>query len=236
VGLDAVEIVMEVEEVFDIRLEDAEVQKISTPRDMIEVVMGKVTQADAEACLTQRAFNLLRAALLLQLPLKRRDITPQARMADLVPRTHRKILLECLRAELETLSMPNLVRPKWLVDLLVVCCIALSIALAVLIFRHGLWEHRGALFFTAFAAAVMMGFLARAATRACCVEFPPQAATVGDLSRWIVAHKTDLAPSTPGKWTRESVAARIRDITVEQLGCAETYREGASFVQDLGLG
>ena len=104
------------------------------------------------------------------------------------------------------------------------------------IFRHGPWEHRRALFFTAFITAAGTGFLARAATRACCVEFPPQEATAGDLSRWIVAHKTDLAASTPGKWTREQVAARIRDITIEQLGCAETYREDASFVQDLGLG
>jgi hypothetical protein len=235
-GLDAVEIVMELEEAFDIRLEDAEVEKLSTPRNMIEVVMGKIAQADAEGCLTQRAFNLLRAALLVQLPLKRRDITPQARMADLASRPHRKILLECLKAELGTPALPSLVRPKWLVDLLVVCCIALSLALAVILFRHGLWEHRGALFFTAFITAIGTGFLARAATQGRCVEFPPQAATVGDLSRWIVAHKSDLAPSTPGKWTREQVAARIRDITVKQLGCAETYHEDASFVQDLGLG
>jgi hypothetical protein len=131
--------------------------------------------------------------------------------------------------------MPNLVRPNWLVHLLIVCCIALSLAIVVLIFRHGLWEHRGALFFTAFIMAVGTGFLARAATRACCIEFPPQAATVRDLSRWIVTHTADLAPFLPGKWARELVAARIRDITVEQLGCAETYREDASFVQDLGL-
>ena len=51
-----------------------------------------------------------------------------------------------------------------------------------------------------------------------------------------MAHKTDLARTAPGKWTREQVAARIRDITIEQLGCAVTYREDASFVQDLGLG
>jgi hypothetical protein len=119
---------------------------------------------------------------------------------------------------------------------LVVCCIALSIALAVLIFHHGLWEHRGALFFITSVTAVGTGFLARAAMRACCVEFPPRTATAGDFSCQIVAHKTDLVPSTPGKWTCEQVAARIRDITVEQLGCAETCREDASFVQDLGMG
>src|ERR1039457_2606087 len=101
-GLDAVEIVIEVEEAFDIRLEDAEVEKISTPRDLIELVMSKVAQADAAGCLTQRAFNLLRAALLHQLPLKRRDIAPQVRIADLAARTHRKRLLECLAAELGT--------------------------------------------------------------------------------------------------------------------------------------
>jgi hypothetical protein len=235
-GLDAIEIVMEVEEAFDVRLEDAAVEEVRTPRDLIDLVMGKIVQADPAGCLTQRAFNLLRAALLLQLPLKRRDIAPQARMADLVPRTYRKVLLDCLAAELGTPPMPSLVRPKWLVNLLVVGCIGLSIAIAVLILRHELWEHRGALFIIVFFTGVVTAFLARAATRACCVEFSPQAATVGDLSRWIVAHKTDLAPSAPGKWTREQVAARIRDITIEQVGCAETYREDASFIQDLGMG
>lgn len=58
---------------------------------------------------------------------------------------------------------------------------------------------------------------------------------MGDLPHSIVAHKTDLAPPTPWKWTREPVAAQIRDINIEQLLCAETYREDASFVQDLGL-
>ena len=235
-GLDAVEIVMEVEEAFDIRLEDAEVVKVSTPRDLIDLVMGKVAQSDAAGCLTQRAFNRLRAALLRQLPLKRQDIAPQVRMADLAPRTNRKILLECLAAEIGTPPMPSLVRPKWLVNLLLVCCLALGLAAAVLLFRHGLWQHRGALFFTAILTAAGMGFLAAAATRACRVDFQPQVATVADLSRWIVAHKSDLASSIPGKWTREQVAARIRDIAIEQLACATTYREDASFVQDLGMG
>jgi hypothetical protein len=234
-GLDAVEIVMEVEEAFDIRLEDAAVVRVSTPRDLIDLVMGKVAQSDAAGCLTQRAFNLLRAALLQQLPLERQDIAPQVRMAQLVPRTNRKILLECLAAEIGTPPMPSLVRPKWLVNLLVVSCLALGFAIAVLLFRHGLWEHRGALFFTALITAGM-GFLAGAATRGCRIEFQSQVATVADLSRWIVAHKSNLAPSAPGKWTREQVAARIREITIEQLGCAKTYREDASFVHDLGMG
>ena len=142
-GLDAVEIVMEVEEAFDIRIEDAEAVKVSTPRDLIELVMGKVARSDAAGCLTQRAFNRLRAALLRQLPLKRQDIAPQVKMAALAPRANRKILLERLAAEIGTPPMPNLVRPEWLVNMLVVCCLVLGLAIAVLLFRHGLWEHRG---------------------------------------------------------------------------------------------
>ena len=168
--------------------------------------------------------------------MKRQDIATQVRMAELAPKTDRKILLECLAAEIGTPPIPSLVRPKWLVNLLLVCCLALGLAIAVLLFRHGLWQHRGALFLTALFTATGMGFLAAAATRGCRVDFQPQVATVADLSRWIVAHKSELASSTPGEWTREQVAARIRDITVEQLGCTKTYREDASFVQDLGMG
>ena len=235
-GLDTVEMVMEVEQAFDIRLEDAEVEKLSTPRDLIDLVMSKVTQADAAGCLTQHAFNALRVGLIPQLTLKRQDITPRIRMADLVPKAQRKVLLDCLADELECPALPHLIRPKWLVNVLTVTCALLGIAAAVFIFHRGLWQHRGAVFLTALVTAAGTGFLANAATRGCCTEFPPSIASVGELSRWLVGHKTDLAGAAPGKWTREQVAARIRDITIEQTGCGKAYREDASFVQDLGMG
>ncbi len=234
-GLEGIEILMEVEEAFDITIEDAEAEKSSTPGQLIDVVMSKVAHADAAGCLTQRAFNRLRAVLLSQLPLKRRDIAPSARMAELVPRTEREPLLQRLAAELGTPPLPPMVRPQGLVVLLVGCCLGLGAAVAVCCFQGGLREHRGGLFSTALLTAMGVGLLARAATRGCRFDFNPQVATVGDLSRWIVGHKTDLAGSTPRKWTREQVAARVREITVEHLGCAEAYREDASFVKDLGL-
>ncbi len=234
-GLDAIEITRPLEEAFDVRFEDAEIGQVCTPRDLIELIMTKVERADAAGSLTHRAFNLVRAALLRQLPLGRRDITPQVRMAELVPAAGRRILLDCLAADLGTPPMPALVRPKWLVNLLAVCCIAVGIAVAVVIFRHGLRQHRTALFFTAMFTVVGSGYLAAAATRPFRSEFPPHLATVGDLARWVVAHKTDLPGATPGKWTREQVAARVREVVIEQLDCAQSYREDASFIADLGM-
>jgi hypothetical protein len=234
-GLDAVEIVMEVEEAFDIRLEDAEVEKMDTPRDLIESVLSKVAQTGAAACLTQRAFNLLRRKLLHHLALKRRDVSPSARLVDLVPRPKRSDLLQHLAAEFGTQPLPGLVRPQWLVALLTTGSLAVGIAVGgALVTLAPASGPAGGIFAGVFTAAIV-GFLAGVASIGLRTEFPPLTATVGDLSRWIVAHKPDLAPSAPGKWTREQVAERVREIVIEKLGCAGSYREAASFVKDLGL-
>ena len=50
-GLDAVEILMEVEEAFDIRIEDSEAEAIATPADLIHLVVGKVAKANPAGCL-----------------------------------------------------------------------------------------------------------------------------------------------------------------------------------------
>ncbi|HEY5043547.1 MAG TPA: hypothetical protein VIK53_16270 [Verrucomicrobiae bacterium] len=63
-GLDAVEIVMKVEETFDIAIEDREAEKILTPHALIELVMSKVGRTDRAVCLTQRAFHCFRASLI----------------------------------------------------------------------------------------------------------------------------------------------------------------------------
>ncbi len=40
-GMDRVEIVLEIEEAFDVAVADSEAEKIITPRDLIELVMAK---------------------------------------------------------------------------------------------------------------------------------------------------------------------------------------------------
>jgi hypothetical protein len=55
-GMDGVEIVMAVEDAFDITIADKEAEKIVTPRDLIELVMAKVRKSDMAVCLTQWRF------------------------------------------------------------------------------------------------------------------------------------------------------------------------------------
>ncbi len=233
-GLDLVDMFMEIEEAFDIRIEQADVDKVVTPGDLIDLVMSKVALADAAGCLTQRAFNRLRAALLRQLPLKRRDIAPSVRMAELVPRTDREPLLQRLAADLHTGPLPELERPQWLVRLIAGVSVALGLLAGLAVHKSAPSTPTFLTFCWGLGVAVLSATGASLATARLRAEFPALTETVGDLARWVMAHKTDLGSQVPGRWTREQVAARVREITIEQLGCGETYREDASLVKDLG--
>jgi hypothetical protein len=234
-GMDAVEILMEVEEVFEIEIDDASAEKMKTPRELISSIMDRVAQADETACLSQRAFHLLRKALLRHLSIKRRELVATALMSTLVPKPDRGSLMESLAAELGTGPLPDLERPRWLVVLLVTLSVAIGFGSVAALHQHKPLEEWGVLFFVGGAVAAVTGFFVSAATSRLCTEFPPITLTVGDLTRWILAHKTDLASPRQGRWTREQVAARVREIVIGTLNCASTYREDASFIDDLGL-
>lgn len=234
-GLDSVEILMEVEDAFDIRFEDADAEKLRTPGDLIEAVLGKIGQADAEACLVQRAFNLLRRVLMRHLPLKRRDIIPSARLADLVPKPERRKLMARLATDLGAGALPQLVRPRWLFALLSGLSIAPGIVLAVIWSKSDPTRSWGMALLLGGVMAAVTGFLCAKATVSLRTEFPPLIATVGNFSIWIMAHKKDLSELSPSRWTREQVAARVREIVTEQLGCKGKYREDADLVRDLGI-
>src|SRR5947207_520054 len=130
-GLDGVEIVMSVEDAFSISVDDSAAGKLRTPRDLIEFILTKVKRADTKDCLTQRSFNLLRASLMRNLPLKRRDVAPSVGMVGLVQKPIRRKVLEQIAAELQAGPIPPLVRPQWLVTLLTGCSLAAGILSAV---------------------------------------------------------------------------------------------------------
>src|ERR1041384_3448580 len=113
-GLDAVEMVMAVEEAFDIRIDDAEAEKVVTPRMLIDCVLSKVAVATSAACLTQRAFNLFRKALLRSGGLKRSDIAPGTPLSILIPKAQRGAAMEKFAADMGIKDRPGLIRPNWL--------------------------------------------------------------------------------------------------------------------------
>lgn len=231
-GLDAVEILMDVEDAFDICLEDADAVKLLTPRHLIDAVQAKVAHVDASVCPTQRAFNFLRRYLVEHRALPRAGIKPKVRLAGLIPARERKSFLQQLAADIGAGSPPPaLARPAWLKRLLAALCLGIGAYVGLAFGADG----ENVLVLLLFAAGGS-AFVGAAATKPFRTEFPIELATVGDLAGWVRRHKAEFANCSRKAWTRDEIARRVREIVVAQLGCENTYREDASFKRDLGLG
>jgi hypothetical protein len=241
-GLDGIEIVMKVEETFDIVIEDSEAEKIVTPGQLIELVLSKVGRTTDVACLTQRAFHLLRASLAGQLGCERNEIRRETLLISLFPRHSRKDKIRQILRDIGVNKELKLIRPIWLRALIFAVMLVGGISVAVLLTWHPVPSRNnlinmayempfssGFLFFGAF------GCVAFLATREMRTDFWPSMTNVGQFSRWIVANSPDLVKTPPGQWSREQVSEITRLIVIDLLACEKEYREDANFVKDLGL-
>ena len=98
-GLDAVEIILEIEKSFGITISDDDVPRVRSVGDLHSLILEKLQPARSEACLTSHCFYRLRAALGELFGHERRRVVPDAEMEDLIPRERRrrawKSLLRC---------------------------------------------------------------------------------------------------------------------------------------------
>src|SRR5688572_24456515 len=114
-GLDSVELVMAIEEAFEIRIEDSEAEQLFAPRDVIELVLLKTSRSFATECLTQRAFNRLRSGLVRYGEVKRQAVKPKTRIASLISADDRRRVIRQILDELGVVIDPRFVRPDWLI-------------------------------------------------------------------------------------------------------------------------
>lgn len=224
---------MAIEEAFDIRIEDAEAEYLFTPRDVINLVALKTSGSQTTDCLTQRAFNRLRSGLVRHGGQKRAEIKPKAQIGELISRDNRRQIIRQILDEIGVATDPRFVRPGWLIALICIGSFALAIA-STLVFVHRdvVMELIPVVGF----AAMVLAWFCLWLTKGMRYELDSSVATVGDLSRWVVARGPSFIVLEPSKWAREQIAERVREIVIDQLGCENTYREDARFVQDLGLG
>jgi acyl carrier protein len=239
-GLDAVEIVMKVEETFDIAIADSEAEKIVTPGQLIDLIQSKVERTDHAACLTQRAFYRLRASLVRQLGVHRSKIKLETSLATLFPRPNRRTNFHAVAADIGVTKEIGFVRPGWLIILIVaatvICWMIVLTSLASRPVSAGSILTNvlsPGIFALCFAALFCLSALY--ATRWMRIEFKSPVIDVAHLSRWIVAHAPYVVQAPPGQWHRTQIAELTRAIVIENLGCEKQYREDANFVKDLGL-
>jgi len=224
-GLDAVELVMEVEERFEISIRDEEASEIRTVGDLVALVESRIAVTRAKICPTLDAFLGLRSDVRKVLLSRATRIRPSQSIASVLSPRKRVKLWRLLHERLGRALLP-LQRPALLFYAILV--FVLAVASAPLLFDTGVLP------LSLFVAPILLVFLLLL-TMPFRVVPPAQLATFGQLARRIASTKAALAPKLTdhdSQWVFETV----RDIIVRQLGVSsEAVVPSASFVKDLGI-
>lgn len=226
-GLDIVELIMRVEEEFEIEIPDSDAEMLSSPGMLCAYIEHRLGRASSPStarsyCPTSRAFYAVRREL-MQLGIERRHITPQTSLEALWSRSQRRHNWNALGEALH-FDLPSLCRsPEWaFVGLLPIglfpiwLLLSPATAIATFVFYIASW------------------WLGSYLTQPLAVHTPKEMRSVADLARrlsprfCIPASQEERAPDL---WpiVRGLIADEF-SIPVEQVA------RDAHFISDLGLG
>jgi len=88
-GLDIVEIVLEVEDAFGIKLPETALPAMEGPRAMKALILAELRQRDAHPCPNAWVFYRLRRAMMDALGIDRKQVRPDAELAGFFPPRYR---------------------------------------------------------------------------------------------------------------------------------------------------
>lgn len=114
-GLDAVELVIRIEDTFGIQISDTVAAELTTPGKVTDFILTQVEESPVPlSCLSQRAFYSLRREFIRQLPLARRQFVPDAKLKEIIPEERRDEVWKSIGSSLRIKRWPVLSRTLWL--------------------------------------------------------------------------------------------------------------------------
>jgi acyl carrier protein len=237
-GLDTVELIMEVEESFGIGIPDAEAERIRTVGELYRHVLAKLgdPMRGTPGCLSAAAFYRLRRQLMSGFRIERRRIRPGSAMDDLIPKSKRGAAWQRLGEGLGW-RLPALVRPGRVRYAFLVIFLTWS---AIVIFAWGrltgfALEAAVAHLFVLGAGTVLLGIAVYQLTRPLVTGFPSPDIR-GILPMILVANFGTFRINNRQGWNDHDVWEALRTIVAEQAGVApDQLTDSTSFVNDLGL-
>ena len=229
-GLDTVELVMDVEESFGVKIPDDDAQQIITVGDLFEFVKSQTELAPAGTCLTAATFYDIRKGF-SECGISQR-FGPSTPLADIVPDPERRSFWAKL-ARITQFRLPDLVRPSWLVILNGVITCSVSIFIALTAFDRNVDGSMCILI--GVACLCFVGSLTAAATRPFATRFATDFGTFRGLSERVLALNASAITNRHGAMGPNDIWVVLRELIVNQLGVdADEVTPTASFVKDLG--
>lgn len=245
-GLDVVELMMEVEDEFGIKFRDEDCEQLVTVGDLQRQVVQKQgggddqpVRANRSGCQSLRTFLWLRATLRETLPVADLRIRPTDSLAQILPQPERQFLWESWRQRAQ-LPLPNLTQPPvWDSELLTAAGFSAVVALANLMVLMSLLRPAGLIFHT-----VVVVFLTTSALTGVLLWLwksgwphllPPGIDTLGDMTRSIEPRHWEMLQSSVSSAHAAAVLMRLRQIIHEQLSIPlDQIHPHSRFVDDLG--
>ncbi len=112
-GLEFVEMVLDLEDEFGISIADEEANKLTTVGAVIDYVRSRVKSADSGRCATSVSFYRIRRFLVEEFELKRSEVRPDSVLDQLIPIHKRRSFWKKLRNTFGG-RLPRLRWPLWL--------------------------------------------------------------------------------------------------------------------------
>jgi acyl carrier protein len=230
-GLDTVELVMEIEEAFDITIPDDRASEMVTVGDVYEFILEKTCQVPLESgrCLSAAVFYEL-SRQVRGLGLVRGKIRPNTELDQVIPLTGRRSTWKALSSQMD-LRFPRLGRPGWLA-LLNCMFVAIVFIASLAVFAQS--KQLIGVF-----VALGLGILSSAAVGLLTEPFAIYPAATCSTIRDLVTHLVAINYSKlAGRYASRNptdVWNALQLIVSEQLGVDRSkVLPHARFVQDLG--
>ena len=231
-GLDTVELVMNVEEAFDIRIDDSDAEHLQTVGELHDYIVARITMARTGTCLTASTFYKIKNGLHDCGVIER--FSPSSKLTDFFPKTDRREFWVKLQDSTE-LRFPNLVRPNWVVNLATIVTLALSIGVALILMGDSAPEF----WFPLIGVFCILGFglFFAMISEPMATEIDTSFSSFRGLSERALALNAGKINNEHGPLGNNDVWVILREIIVDTLGVDhDEITRDANFVKDLGCG
>ena len=233
-GLDTVELMIEVEQAFDVQIPDDRAGEMYTVGDVYDFILE--CQSDSESssesmspgkvCLSAATFFSIRKALASEVDNRARRLRPRAKVEQTIPLKSRRVVWSKLQKSLD-LKLPRLRRSAW-----IVACLTVLTTPSV---QQRLGPHLAAL--AAFGSLAPLGLLASRVTLPFAVHTRPEWSTFRGLSQLLLAHNYARLSRRFNTRDPADVWQALQTIVVDQLGVQpEQVTKQALLIEDLGAG
>ena len=231
-GVDSIELVLEVEEHFSIKIPDKDASKFETVGALYDYVVEHTSiVTSSSTCLSAATFYALRRAtraLGFRGRLRPRDST-----ANVLPDVEQREYWSQLQ-KLSNLKLPDLERPFWLVTicaLLVVAVSGLVAAIVMLLTQSALY-----CLVSLCVAFIVARLIAEMATLRYAVDLAENCLTLRTLSESALAMNFQTLSDRYNGANKQDVWVALRSIVAEQLALSvDDVKPNSHFINDLGM-